>query len=40
VSWRERREAQGEPTITIAQLNTPMQALRAAGASFPPADLP
>jgi hypothetical protein len=29
-----------EPAITIAQLNTLMQALRAAGASFPPADLP
>lgn len=30
----------GEPTITIAQLNALTQALRAAGASFPPADLP
>ncbi|GJE13850.1 transcriptional regulator [Methylobacterium longum] len=30
----------GEPAITIAQLNALMQALRAAGASFPPADLP
>lgn len=29
----------GEPAITIAQLNALMQALRAAGASFPPADL-
>ena len=28
----------GEPAITIAQLNALMQALRAAGASFPPAD--
>ena len=26
----------GEPAITIAQLNAIMQALRAAGASFPP----
>ena len=30
----------GEPAITIAQLNAVMQALRAAGASFPVADLP
>jgi hypothetical protein len=30
----------GEPAVTIAQLNALMQALRAAGASFPPADLP
>jgi hypothetical protein len=30
----------GEPAITIAQLNALMQALRAAGATFPPADLP
>jgi hypothetical protein len=30
----------GEPMITTAQLNALMQALRAAGASFPPADLP
>jgi hypothetical protein len=28
----------GEPVITIAQLNALMQALRLAGASFPPAD--
>ena len=28
----------GEPAITIAQLNALMQVLRAAGASFPPAD--
>lgn len=28
----------GEPAITIAQLNALMQALRAAGASFPVAD--
>lgn len=27
----------GEPMITIVQLNALMQALRAAGASFPPA---
>ncbi|MGH1589007.1 helix-turn-helix domain-containing protein [Methylobacterium phyllosphaerae] len=30
----------GEPLVTIAQLNALMQALRAAGASFPPADPP
>lgn len=30
----------GEPMITIAQLNALMQALRSAGASLPPADLP
>lgn len=28
----------GEPAVTIAQLNALMQALRSAGASFPPAD--
>lgn len=28
----------GEPAITIVQLNALMQVLRAAGASFPPAD--
>lgn len=28
----------GEPVITIAQLNALMQAMRAAGASFPPVD--
>ena len=28
----------GEPAITIVQLNALMQALRAAGASFPPPD--
>jgi len=28
----------GEPAVTIAQLNALMRALRAAGASFPPAD--
>lgn len=26
----------GEPTVTIAKLNAMMQALRAAGVSFPP----
>lgn len=30
----------GEPAVTIAHLNALMQTLRAAGASFPPADLP
>jgi hypothetical protein len=30
----------GEPAITIAQLNALMQALRSAGASFPPTDAP
>ena len=30
----------GEPAITIAQLNALLQALRAAGASFPPAAPP
>ncbi|QGY03533.1 transcriptional regulator [Methylobacterium mesophilicum SR1.6/6] len=30
----------GEPVVTIAQLNALVQALRAVGASFPPADLP
>ncbi len=30
----------GEPAVTIAHLNALMQILRAAGASFPPADLP
>lgn len=35
----ERAEnSPGEPAITIAQLSALMQALRAAGASFPPAD--
>ena len=28
----------GEPAVTIAQLNALLQALRAVGASFPPAD--
>ena len=33
----ERAESSpGEPAVTIAQLNALMQALRAAGASFPP----
>lgn len=30
----------GAPAVTIAQLNALLQALRSAGASFPPADLP
>ena len=30
----------GEPAITFTQLNALMQALRSAGASFPPADPP
>jgi hypothetical protein len=35
----ERAEGSpGEPAVTIAQLNALMQILRAAGASFPPAD--
>ena len=35
----ERAESSpGEPAVTIAQLNALMQALRSAGASFPPAD--
>jgi transcriptional regulator with XRE-family HTH domain len=29
----------GEPAVTIAQLNAIMQALRAAGASFPPSKM-
>jgi len=31
-------DSPGEPAVTIAQLNALMQVLRAAGASFPPAD--
>jgi ribosome-binding protein aMBF1 (putative translation factor) len=35
----ERAESSpGEPAVTITQLNALMRALRAAGASFPPAD--
>ena len=30
----------GEPAITVAQCNALIQALRSAGASFPPADVP
>lgn len=36
----ERAESSlGEPAVTIAQLNALMQALRTAGASFPPSGL-